>query len=345
MDGYSPVGRPGRPASNGEKDPLGAPVLTWRSRSKACRRACIGVALGLAASAVLGVTLVLVGSGTPRVQRPSIKAVAGVLQPVTTVASPSSPAPADSSGPHARPPTSVASWARSVPEVPTALRVPILTYHVIAPWSVARVYSRPSLAIDPRVFDAQLGALRTAGWRTITVSQLADALASGVAPPPRTFVLTIDDGHSDGYTYALPALQRHGFVATFYVVAGRVGKPDNLTWEQIKALAAAGMEIGDHTLDHRPLAKLSSAEVQAQVELAQARFLAELGVAPTSFAYPFGSFDASVAAIVQAAGFHMAVTTEHGAAESWSARLVVPRLEVGPSFSPAQVLAEIGTYH
>jgi len=40
-----------------------------------------------------------------------------------------------------------------------------------------------------------------------------------VRPPDKTFVITIDDGWDDGYTYALPILQSHGFVATYFVIA------------------------------------------------------------------------------------------------------------------------------
>lgn len=225
-----------------------------------------------------------------------------------------------------------------------ALHVPILTYHVIAPWAVAGAYARPSLDVDPALFDAQLGALQRAGWRTITVSALADVLARGAAPPTRTFVLTIDDGHSDGATYALPILERYGYVATFYVVAGRVGEVDNLSWDQVAQLTAARMEIGDHTLGHVDLTRLTDAKAQAQIDDAQARFLAALGTAPTTFAYPFGAFNVKIVGFVRAAGFHMAVTTARGAAESSDARLQVPRIEVGPSLSPDDLLKTVAPF-
>ena len=242
-------------------------------------------------------------------------------------------------------PTIALPWPSPwVPDARTKLHVPILTYHVIAPWDVARAYARPNLAIDPGAFDAQLQALHAAGWHAITVSALADAVTRGAAAPARTFVITIDDGHSDGFTYALPILKRYAFVATFYVVAGRVGERDNLSWAQVKALADAGMEIGDHTLRHEALTTLTTDAAIAQVDGAQARFLAATGAAPTTFAYPFGSLDPAVVKIVEHAGFHMAVTTAPGAAESWGTRLVVPRLEVGPSMSAAEVLAKVDAF-
>ncbi|MBI3744952.1 MAG: polysaccharide deacetylase family protein [Chloroflexi bacterium] len=222
-----------------------------------------------------------------------------------------------------------------------SLRVPILTYHVIAPWAVARAYALPALAVDPALFDAQLAALRAADWRTITTRELANALASGREVAPRTFVITIDDGHADGATYALPVLRKYGDVATFYVVAGRIGNPHNLTWAQVAELAAEGMEIGNHTLGHQVLSRLPGAEVRTQVDSAQALLTSALGSAPTTFAYPFGAFDAGVESIVRQAGFSMAVTTEAGSRERWDRRLEAPRIEVGASFSPAEVLAKM----
>jgi peptidoglycan/xylan/chitin deacetylase (PgdA/CDA1 family) len=229
------------------------------------------------------------------------------------------------------------------PQLPRAatavvLHVPVLTYHVIAPWSVARPYSLASLDVTPEVFATQLRGLRQQGWRTITVAALAQLLATGGRPDPKTFVITIDDGHRDGYTYALPVLQADGFVATFYVVAGRVGAGSYLSWDEIRTLRADGMEIGNHTVDHVPLVGLSAASLACEVTDAQALFRDELGTAPSTFAYPFGRFDAAAAAAVDAAGLLVAVTTDPGRSESWSGRLALPRIHVGPAATAERLL-------
>jgi peptidoglycan/xylan/chitin deacetylase (PgdA/CDA1 family) len=93
----------------------------------------------------------------------------------------------------------------------------------------------------------------------------------------------------DGALYALPILRTYGFVATFYVVAGRIGRANNLSWDQVAELAAAGMEIGDHTMPHVRLTRLTPAEIQHEINAAQTLLQARLGVAPTTFAYPFGA--------------------------------------------------------
>ena len=108
-----------------------------------------------------------------------------------------------------------------------ALHVPILMYHRIVPFAQDGG-SLPGLVVPPVTFAAQLDALEKAGWHTITMATLANDLQAHIKPPAKTFVITIDDGWADGYTYALPILQSHGFVATYFVIAGRIDKPDFL---------------------------------------------------------------------------------------------------------------------
>lgn len=252
--------------------------------------------------------------------------------------------PSPASGSSGARSNATASPAPSPLDQGALFHVPILTYHVIAPRSVAAPYSLPGLDLSPELFDAQLQALERDGWHAITVDELAGDVASATAPLPGTFVISVDDGHSDGALYALPILRRHGFVATFYVVAGRIGDPDDLTWDQVGELAEAGMEIGNHTLHHVRLTTLTPAELRSEIDGAQALFAARLCRAPTTFAYPFGDFNSAVVGAVLDANFRMAVTTVHGASQSWGGRLEVPRISVYSTLAPDALLARIDPF-
>src|SRR6185436_5904857 len=73
------------------------------------------------------------------------------------------------------------------------------------------------------------------------------------------------------------------------VSSGRIGfRDDNLTLEDLRALAAAGHEVGGHTLEHEDLEDLPLAEVRHQI-CDDRVALMRLGFPVTSFAYPFGS--------------------------------------------------------
>jgi peptidoglycan/xylan/chitin deacetylase (PgdA/CDA1 family) len=249
---------------------------------------------------------------------------------------------------------------------PFTLHVPILMYHRIVPYAQAGD-SIGGLIVPPRTFSAQLSGLAAAGWHTITMATLADDLQAHRAVPARTFVITLDDGWDDGYTSALPALQSHGFVATFYVIAGRIDLQGFLTSAHLRALVAAGDEIGDHTMDHDRLAARRGASLAYQIDAAAARIAQVTGYWPETLAYPYGSVNGTAAAAVGAcqvlrmaalegplemtipapaptAGATAAppVTKYLEAYETWSVRFEVPRLRVTADTTAAELLAEFG---
>jgi peptidoglycan/xylan/chitin deacetylase (PgdA/CDA1 family) len=216
-------------------------------------------------------------------------------------------------------------------------------YHRIIPSALAG-QSLPELVISPRLFAAQLATLHAAGWRTITLATLAADLVGRARPPARTFVITIDDGHQDGYTYAFPILERYRLLATYFIVTGRMGRGDNLSATEVLRLAASGMEIADHTANHADLPTLSRIAAEAQIEIAAQTIAALIGHRPTTFAYPFGAEDRAVVALVHAAGFAMAVTTQECVFEAASMALLTPRLRVGPETTPVELLWELASY-
>jgi peptidoglycan/xylan/chitin deacetylase (PgdA/CDA1 family) len=246
------------------------------------------------------------------------------------------------------------------------LHVPILMYHRIVPFAEAG-NSISGLVVPPETFDAQLAALGGAGWHTITMATLAADLRDHVTPPAKTFVITIDDGWYDGFTYAFPILQRHGFVATFYVIAGRIDEPDFLSSIQLGHLVAADDDIGDHTMDHANLTALGAADLKYQIDAAAARIAQITGYWPESLAYPSGYEDTKViAALSVCQELRMAVleraleivtpagapkpgatqgpptTTFLQAYETWAYRFLVPRIRVTPGTTPATLLAWLG---
>jgi endoglucanase len=131
-------------------------------------------------------------------------------------------------------------------------------------------------------------------------------IPSGPPPPPPTpeTVVTIqfDDGVADQIG-ALPILSAHGMHATFYVNTAVIGDADHMSWDQLAQLGAAGNELAGHTLHHVNLKPLKTAD--ARLEVCQDRNnLIDHGFQPTSFAYPFGTFDAGTQQVVKDCGYN-----------------------------------------
>jgi peptidoglycan/xylan/chitin deacetylase (PgdA/CDA1 family) len=112
------------------------------------------------------------------------------------------------------------------------------------------------------------------------------------AAPVTVVTVQFDDGNADVYQW-ISGLNNHGFPATFYINSGTVGTTGHLTWTQLTALSTAGNEIASHTVNHVDIKKLKLADARFQV--CQDRVnLAAHGFQPESFAYPYGSFNATV---------------------------------------------------
>jgi peptidoglycan/xylan/chitin deacetylase (PgdA/CDA1 family) len=113
--------------------------------------------------------------------------------------------------------------------------------------------------------------------------------------------LTFDDGTTD-HLLASRVLAEHGLAGTFYVNSGRVGSHGRLAWDDVDELAAAGHEIGGHTVDHVDLTSVPPAEAGEQVARDRQAFL-DRGYEARSFAYPYGEWNEAAREVVVGCGF------------------------------------------
>jgi peptidoglycan/xylan/chitin deacetylase (PgdA/CDA1 family) len=142
----------------------------------------------------------------------------------------------------------ISAWTRAASGLPATGAPVVLTYHDISP------HSRSPYVVTPKAFDAQLAALEKAGYRTLTAEEFATYLRGGVAPP-RSVLITFDDGTNGLWVYGDRILARHHMHATSFLITGRVDhdRPYYLTWNEIKRMADSGRwDFQDHTRDsHR----------------------------------------------------------------------------------------------
>ncbi len=122
-------------------------------------------------------------------------------------------------------------------------------------------------------------------------------------------------------------------------LAGRLGTPRprraayrTLTTGELVDLADGGLiDIGAHTVTHRPLAALAKSEQREELTAGKRTLEAALGREVTLFSYPYGGEDAIGAAtprLVAEAGFSAAFTTRFGLVFPTSDRLMLPRCGV-----------------
>ncbi len=160
--------------------------------------------------------------------------------------------------------------------------------------------------------------LTSRGKRFVTVSEGVKA-----GCPKHLVAITFDDGYEDNYLNGFPILQELNVPATIYVVTNDVGTRqkvwqesgdknpgDLLDWERLKALKNAGWEIGSHASEHVHLARKPLDEQRKIIEKSWNDFRIQLGEAPCSFAYPYGSQNLNTVTVLEDLNCYAAVTID-----------------------------------
>lgn len=96
-----------------------------------------------------------------------------------------------------------------------------------------------------------------------------------------------------------------------------------MTWDQVRALRAAGMDVQSHTRSHRILQTLSQAELDWELGGSSRDLLRELGEVPRAVAYPVGrplSSTSPIRGALRRAGYQVGLTNGTGPTPMWSPR-------------------------
>jgi peptidoglycan/xylan/chitin deacetylase (PgdA/CDA1 family) len=214
-------------------------------------------------------------------------------------------------------------------------------YHSVSPYQPDGF----QLIVSPARFEQQMRWLRRMGLRGVSVRRLLEARRRGGGR--RLVGLSFDDGYADFTEYVVPVLTRHGFTATVFVVAGRLGG-DNawsvagprktlLTADEVRKAANVGMEIGSHGLLHVSLPTLADTELAAETAASRDLLQQVSGQDVMGFCYPYGSIERRVIQGVKDAGYHYACAIWPSA---HTGRHALPRIFISNNDSPSRLWAK-----
>ncbi|MBI2121756.1 MAG: polysaccharide deacetylase family protein [Candidatus Sungbacteria bacterium] len=210
--------------------------------------------------------------------------------------------------------------------------VAVLMYHSISD-------SGWFFAVSKAEFERQIRYIKVKA-NPVCLSDVVDFLDGKKELPPRAVVVTFDDGYRDFSENALPILQKYNVPAILFVCGGEIDTKDLgsdsqlLTLEEIEKLSQDSLvTIGSHGLTHRKLTRLPPQ--MAENEIALSRVLLEKATGKTVdfFAYPKGSFNASVAGLVKKSRYRAAFTTIQRLAGAKINHYAIPRLQIDRSTS------------
>jgi peptidoglycan/xylan/chitin deacetylase (PgdA/CDA1 family) len=207
----------------------------------------------------------------------------------------------------------------------------VLCYHAVSEsWN-------HSLAIAPSALEEHLRSLLGRGYQPVTAS---DAIAGS----GRLLHVTFDDAYRN-VDEAVPILERLGvpatvFACTAYATDGRpldvpelaataAEQPERLatmSWDQLRALADRGVEIGSHTVTHPHLPRLSDEELDRELVQSRIQLEDELGRPCRFLAYPYGDDDERTYRAAERAGYEAAFSLRGRPREQ--DRYAIPRVDI-----------------
>jgi peptidoglycan/xylan/chitin deacetylase (PgdA/CDA1 family) len=176
-------------------------------------------------------------------------------------------------------------------------------------------------------FRAYLFAAAQAPRRALPAGQVPGELGGGF------YGLTFDDGHASNYTEAFPVLREHRLRATFFVVPTLVDAPGHVTWAQLREMAAAGMEVGSHSLTHPFVDRLDRAGLRREFGDSKAIIEDRLGAAVRSASLPRGWEPPDLVAVLAELGYRVFCTSRVGWWHPGDQPLLMPRIAVRQGMS------------
>ncbi len=193
----------------------------------------------------------------------------------------------------------------------------------------------PSTSVSIKDFKKELSFLKRNHYKVVSLKELYSIISSGKPIPPKTVVITIDDGYRTTYK-AFKLLKEFNFPFTVFLYMEAVGSyPDFLTIKQIKEMERSGLvEFENHLYSHPSLAryrvKLSKEKyiklLKREAELSEKKFYKIFKRRPLFLAFPYGEYDKISVNFFKKRGYKLLITQNRGSYDGKG--ILVPRFAV-----------------
>lgn len=155
---------------------------------------------------------------------------------------------------------------------------------------------------------------KSAGYEVVSLQKLVDALKNGKEIPDNWVVLTIDDSYKSFYENGLPIFKEYGYPFTLFVQSETAlwkSSKEYMNKEEIIQASKYG-EIGCHSHKHDYLPTKRSEHIKNDTQKCIEILSEILGQKPKYYAYPYGSYNQEVKAIIKDFGFEAVLNQSSG---------------------------------
>jgi len=178
----------------------------------------------------------------------------------------------------------------------------------------------PSTSIATEEFQAQLRYLKNNQYNVVSLPELVALIRDKADIPPKTVVITIDDGYKSVYTHAFPLLKKYGFPFTVFLYMEALDRyPDFMTSGDIlDIMKYKKATFGNHSYSHQRLARwpegMSRKEylqlLEDDLTRSQERFKKILGIRPEFYAFPYGEYNQEFVSLLKKHGYTASLTQD-----------------------------------
>ena len=231
--------------------------------------------------------------------------------------------------------------------------IPVLMYHHFSKEEPA--YG-DGMVVSVEELEEHLQFFQAEGYRCITLEQLNVLLrgaeynhalqGKGLGLEEKYLCITMDDGYYSNYELAYPLFKKYEMPAAVFAVTDFVTEQHGVqkfTWEQAKKMDDSGwLKVYSHSADHLPVEagqeEVFLAGMQKSEEVLQEKLEADRVKA---MAYPNGSYTKISRELLQADGYELQFTIDHGVITRDTERTAIPRITVAAGMTGEDVVRKI----
>jgi len=224
----------------------------------------------------------------------------------------------------------------------------VLCYHIV------ESPQDPRMEISREAFREQMRYLAMTGYNVIPLREAYEfSIGKRASIPPRSVVVTIDDGWRSTYTEVWPEMKKWHFPFTVFIYPHIIGQTSHaMTWAQVKAMSDSGVDVESHSYSHPFLTQrrhtgMSAKDYAAWLEheLADSKktLERETGKKVNFIAYPYGDYDHYLVSNVAKAGYLAGLTCDFGLVRKGSDPLRMKRFAIEKRFDFASFRHFLGT--
>jgi peptidoglycan/xylan/chitin deacetylase (PgdA/CDA1 family) len=224
--------------------------------------------------------------------------------------------------------------------------VPVLLYHKFSTKTGGK-YS-----VTQAAFEEQMKYLKENGYSVVTLDQFLNFIDFKDPLPPKSVVLTFDDGWESMYDIAFPILKKYGFPGALFVYTDFIGKDRAMSWDQIRELAEYGFDIQSHTKTHRDLTESGEngsfedyfGGLKEELIISSYEIFRHLNKKCTCLAYPHGKTNRFVTALLTEHGYRAGFTTDEGQNPFFINNFLIRRTRISGEWGMEEFIKNLDTF-